>query len=171
MYRQMYVIFRQSEAPTVLSKLEKCIVDVKAWMIQNKLKLNDTKTELIHITSRFIKTDPRPPVVIGTSSIEPAAEARDLRILIDNKLQLNNHITNICRAATQAIWKISQIRKYLDNTQTERLAHAFITSRLDICNSLLYGLPKYHIEKLQRIQNTAARLINRKKNSIIYLAV
>ena len=132
-------------------------------MIQNKLKLNDTKTELMHATSRFIEIDVFPPMVIGTSSIEPASEACDLGILIDKKLQLSKHITNTCRAATLAIWKISQIRNYLSQTQTERLVHAFIISRLDNCNSLLYGLPNFHIEKLQRVQNSAARLIARKR--------
>ena len=160
---QIYVIFKQSDVFSVLTNLEKCIADVKAWMIQNKLKLNDTKTELMHATSRFIETDVFPPMVIGTSSIAPASEARDLGILIDEKLQLSKHITNTCRAATLAIWKISQIRNYLSQTQTERLVHAFITSRLDNCNSLLYGLPNLHIEKLQRVQNSAARLIARKR--------
>ena len=37
--------------------------------------------------------------------------------------------------------------------------HAFINSKLDFCNSLLYGLPKYDINKLQSDQNAAARVI------------
>ena len=52
-----------------------------------------------------------------------------------------------------------RIRKYLSRSVTESLVHAFITSRIDYCNSLLYGLPNSHIMKLQRIQNAAARLV------------
>ena len=42
---------------------------------------------------------------------------------------------------------------------TETLIHAFISSRLDYCNSLLFGVPDYHLHKLQRVQNAAARLV------------
>ena len=45
------------------------------------------------------------------------------------------------------------VRKYLSKEHTEQLIHAVITSRLDYCNSLLYGIPEYQIKKLQRIMN------------------
>ena len=51
------------------------------------------------------------------------------------------------------------IRKYLSRSSSETLIHAFIRSRLDYCNSLLYGLPKYMLSKLQRVMNASARLV------------
>ena len=54
---------------------------------------------------------------------------------------------------------IGRIRKYLPNDGIKRLVNALVMSRLDYSNSLLYGLLKYQIDKLQRLQNTAARLV------------
>ena len=56
-------------------------------------------------------------------------------------------------------YNISNIRKYLSSTTTEILVHAFVSSKLDNCNSLLYGLPNCLLKKLQHVQNAAARLI------------
>ena len=70
-----------------------------------------------------------------------------------------NTFVNICRSASYALYRIGQIRKFLDKKSTEILIHAFITCHLDQCNSLLYGLPDSQITKLQRIQNSAARLV------------
>ena len=52
-----------------------------------------------------------------------------------------------------------RIKKYLSKDSLITLVHAFITSRLDYCNGLLFGLSKVQIAKLQRVQNAAARLI------------
>ena len=68
-------------------------------------------------------------------------------------------VNNICRSASFTLYRIGQIRKFLDKKSTEMLVHAFITCRLDQCNSLLYGLLESQITKLQRIQNVAARLV------------
>ena len=59
-----------------------------------------------------------------------------------------------------------RIRKYLSRSVTESLVHAFITSRIDYCNSLLYGFPNSHIMKLQRIQNAAVRLVTGTPNLV-----
>ena len=63
---------------------------------------------------------------------------------------------------------ISKIRKYLTQDSAPILIHAFISSKLDYCNSLLYGIPKYLVCRLQRVQNTAARIVTltRKYDSI-----
>ncbi|XP_072019637.1 uncharacterized protein [Amphiura filiformis] len=61
---------------------------------------------------------------------------------------------------TFALSKIGKLRKYLDPDSTHKLIQAFVISRLDHCNSLLHGLPQKDINKLQRIQNMAARLIS-----------
>ena len=71
------------------------------------------------------------------------------------------HVNNVCKAASFAIWRIGRIRHLLDQQSAERLVHAFITSRLDYCNSLLFGLPDTYINRLQLIQNSAARLVAR----------
>ena len=72
---------------------------------------------------------------------------------------MDTFIQNICRSATYAIYRIGQIRRFLDRKSTEMLVHAFISCRLDQCNSLFYGLPESQLNKLQRIQNSAARLV------------
>ena len=53
---------------------------------------------------------------------------------------------------------LRRIRKYLSQDCLVTLIHAFVTSRLDYCNSLMYGLPQCQISKLQRVQNAAARI-------------
>ena len=62
-------------------------------------------------------------------------------------------------ASYRHLHNVKRIRKYLSRESTEMLVHAFITSRVDNCNSLLYGLPNYQLKKLQRVLNASARLV------------
>ena len=58
-----------------------------------------------------------------------------------------------------SLHNIGRIRKFLSPDDTKSLVHAFITSRIDYCNSLLYGLPACQLNKMQRVLNAAARLV------------
>ena len=69
------------------------------------------------------------------------------------------HVNNIVKVAFYHLRNIAKIRKYINVTTAEVLVHAFINSKLDFCNSLLHGLPKNEINKLQSVQNAAARVI------------
>ena len=80
-------------------------------------------------------------------------------LVIDSTLSMVPHINNVCKSSFYHLRNISRIRKYISFKTTETLVHAFISSKLDHCNSLLFGLPKNLIDKLQAVQNAAARLI------------
>ena len=74
---------------------------------------------------------------------------------------MNTHVNKLCSAAYFHLYNFKRIRKYLTQQTCEQLVHAFVTSRIDYCNSLLYGLPAKQLDKIQRVQNTAARIIFR----------
>lgn len=154
---------KQRNRDTALNKLQTCINDLMSWNRINMLKSNPDKTEIIHFTSRFWSPNPILNLKVGTYEIVPAKEARDLGFILDSNLTLKPHINKVCSSASKSIRDIGKIRKYLSPNHTERLVHAFISSKLDYCNSLLFGLPSSDICKLQRIQNTAARLVSRTK--------
>ena len=129
------------------------------------LKCNPKKTEIIHFSSRFSPANPIPSTKVGDCSITPSNEVKDLGVTLDRHLTLKTHINNICRSASRSIHQIGKIRNFLSRPATERLIHAFVSSKLDYCNSILLGLPSYELEKLQRLQNTAARLTVTAKKS------
>ena len=71
------------------------------------------------------------------------------------------HISKFCAAAFYHLHNISRIRRFLSFDPTKALVHALIASRVDYCDSLLYGLPATQLNKIQRVLNAAARLVCR----------
>ena len=158
---QIYLTLKQDNMSNVLLKLEACVKDINNWSTTNGLKLNEGKTEILHFTSRFRSCIPISQFVFDNHNINPVSSARNLGVIFDKHLTMSNHVNLICKTASFALHKISSIRKYLDQKTTETLVHSLVMSRIDSCNSLLFGLPESQINKLQRLQNSAARLVTR----------
>ena len=137
--------------------LESCIADVRSWFIANRLMINDIKTELLIIGSRHqLAKTAIDSIVVGESSIKPSESVRNLGSSFNAQMCVDVHIGNTCRKAFHGLYKIRQIRKFLNTNTTRTLVHAFVSSHLDYCNALLFGLPKYQLDRLQRVQNAAA---------------
>ena len=163
---QLYKSTAPSLIDSTVKTVENCINDIKLWMTLNKLKLNDDKTEALlihkHNTSSSLSSLPT-SLTVGTTDIHFSSSARNLGYILSDDLSLNNHISHVCRSAYTAIRQISSFRHYLTVTATKTLVCALVLSRLDYCNSLLAGSPKHIIDKLQKVQNSAARLVFRAK--------
>ena len=159
---QIYLAFAPDAQMAATAVLEDCIEEIRHWMVDNFLKLNESKTEFLLLSSQYqaSKLDIA-SVKIGDESIKPSDSARNLGAIFDHKLTMIQHVNTICQSCYVHIWNIGAIRQFLTRDATEKLVHAFITSRLDYSNSLLVGLPKYLTYRLQLIQNTAARIVTR----------
>ena len=74
---------------------------------------------------------------------------------------MNAHICNIARTCYFEMHRLASICRFLTSTATATLVSAFVLSRIDYCNSLLFGSTHDVTSHLQRIQNYAARVILR----------
>ena len=156
------IYFLRINRRVALDQLELCIDDVLRWNTQNGLKCNPTKSEVIHFYSRYMPSDSISHLRVGSAIIKPVNEEGDLGIILDSTLTLRTHINNICRSGSLSLHELSKIRKLISQKDTERVVRAFISSKLDNCNGLFYGLPSSEIQKLQTKRGRPTYYANKK---------
>ena len=107
-------------------------------------------------------------VSVADVDLPVADSMRVLSVTLDRRLTFDNHASAVARSCNYHAGAIRHIRHLLTLDLAQSLACSLILSRIDYCNSVLYGAPSSTIQKLQRIQNNAARivLLCRKKNCI-----
>ena len=159
---QLYLSFQPtipSDRDLAVSNIECCVHEIDHRMLINRLKLNKDKTELLVISAKHLPRPTLQEISVINETICSSQKARNIGVIFDHHFRFNEHIASICKSSFYHLHNISNIRKYLSSTTTEILVHAFVSSKLDNCNSLLYGLPNCLLKKLQHVQNAAARLI------------
>ena len=156
---QMYVICKLSDFADCHQQIEVCVSEIQTWMSSNRLKLNGDKTELTVFSSpRLSKELPTFHLAIGEDRVDPQPSSKNLGSFFDQHMSMDVQVNYICKTSYYHLSKIASIRSLLDRRTTEALIQAFVTSRLNFCNSLLFGITKQNISKLQKVQNRAARL-------------
>ena len=102
------------------------------------------------------------PSYMASYMVSSVSEARNLGVWFYSRFQFQTHINKTCQSAFYSIYNIRRIRKFLSFEAAKTLVQALVISHLDYCNSVLYGIPAMHTNKLQRVQNAAARLLTNK---------
>ena len=112
-------------------------------MLLNNLRLNNDKTELLVLHTKYRPKPPLDSITVGDATVEPTSSARNIGAIFDDTMSFAEHVNDLCKTTFYHIRNISRISSIIDSTKT--LVHVLVMSRLDHCNSLLYGLPGYLI--------------------------
>ena len=162
---QLYVSFKikdTNDEMAALARIQACMGELKAWMTHHRLQLNDDKTEVLVITTpSSASKNSLTNVVIGDSILQPTAIARNIGVMFESELSMKSQVSKLCKVAYFHLHRIRSVRDCLTQHATELLVHSFVISRLDYGNGLLYGVPDQLLDKLQRVQNVAARIVVR----------
>ncbi len=130
-------------------------------MTDNYLKLNDGKTEFLTLSSyqQLSKLQPKPSIEVGACTFAMSPSARNIGVVFESTMSIEDHVSAVCRACYFHIHNIGKVRYLLDVQTAKLLIQSPVLCRLDYCNSLLSGISNKTLSRLQRVQNSAARLI------------
>ena len=149
---QLYVSFASGNSAAALTGLQSCLASVHSWISTNKLKLNPDRTEFLlnrneRQRSKYLSMFPIELLGVKTN---PAKSTRNLSVIFV-----------VCNSCFYHMRDLRRIRRHLDPDSAKLLATALVSSHLDYCNSLLYGIADIDLTRLQRVQNQLARLVTK----------
>ncbi|XP_053149256.1 uncharacterized protein LOC128343844 [Hemicordylus capensis] len=142
-----------------IHSLNACLQAVMGWMRDNKLKLNPCNTEVLIVGDWNLRDELDLPALDGVT-FPQKEQVRSLGVLLDPDLTIVSQVEAMARSAFYLFRLIRQLRPFLENNDLKTVVHQLVTSRLDYCNALYMGLPLYVVQKLQLVQNAAARLVS-----------
>ncbi len=154
----------EEEARVTLGKVKDGIQRVKTFLLQNKLMVNDDKTILMLLGSTYWlnKLDLK-AIHIGDIEIEAVDDTKNLGVIFDKEMNFEKHVSNTCSRGYYHVKNLYRLNKFLKFEHRKVAAHAFVASILDYGNSLLCRLPWLQIQKLQMVQNAAAKTVMKKR--------
>ena len=162
---QIYIAVSKADVSEKVGLLQDCTEGVHSWLQMNGLQLNPVKSEVIQFsaTRGRDKIDDVTSVLVSKAVIQPVSSIRSLGVTLDRKLSFDQHVNNTCKSCYHHIRALRHIRESLPEEVVKIVACSVIGSRLDYCNSLLNGTSKSNLNKLQRVQNTLARVVLRQR--------
>ena len=142
----------------ITERLPELLMEIKSWMSEHFLKLNPDKTEVIlfaPVSSKKLNGLVHPD--IGCIHFKNCVTL--LGVKLDETLSLESHVNDIVSSCYFHLRSIGKIKNQLSTEDLQTLVHSVISSKLDYCNVILFGINQIMMQRLQKVQNAAARLI------------
>ena len=165
---QLFISLAPADSSASMLQLENSLYCLHAWFCLNGLALNPDKSDAIWFstTQRLRTLSPAASVDVAGSAIDLSETIKVLGVTLDTNLTFNQHVSSVCKSANYHIRALRHIRASLTDEMAKSIAVALVSSRLDYANSVLYGTSQANLHKLQRVQNTLAKLtVNNKQLS------
>ena len=157
---QVYAAFSPDEFSEMEQKLKACVSDIQNWLTNNFLQLNPSKTEVLILSPRTDNGDVNEVDLFeGEDRLSTTDSARNLGVYFDSRLSFDKHVAMVTRACNATLVNLWRIGTKLSRKLKTTLVTSLIHGKLDYCNSLLSGMTKKNVAKLQKVQNAAARFI------------
>ena len=157
---QLYITFPPTDYTQALARMEACVQDAKAWLCDNGLVMNDNKSQAIVIRSSSLRTPTSlTRVNICGQLVDTSPVIRDLGFTIDINLTMTPQVASVCRSAYYHLSRIAKIRDSVSTTACKSLIHGLVTSRIDYGNAILFGISDRHLQRLEMVQRSAARIV------------
>ena len=158
---QIYISISTKTIASNTSRLEGCLSDLHAWFSHTWLALNPSKSEALLLgTSKRLKTiSTLSSVNISGTTVPLTTQIKLLGVTLDQSLSFDTHITALSKSCFYHIRALRHIRPILSEGTANLIAISLVSSRLDYANACLVGISVKNLSRLQRIQNTLARVV------------
>ncbi len=98
---------------------------------------------------------------LGSLSHSVKSTLRNLGVHMGQAFSFDQHVNYLFRNCFYQLRNIAKLRPVVSTVELEMIIHAFISSRLDYCNSLFTCLSNSTLKRLQVVQNSAAKLLTK----------
>jgi Reverse transcriptase (RNA-dependent DNA polymerase) len=157
---QLYTAGKPFASDDVRQRMKLGIEKIAMWMKSNRLRMNSSKTDFLWCATRRrchqLSTE---AMLIDDASLIPSSTVRDLGVILQPDMSMTSHVNQIVGRCFRQLRLIKSCVKSLTFQAARTAVNSFVISRVDYCNSLLAGIPKCLLDRLQSVLNASAKLL------------
>ncbi len=144
---------------TSFANFHKCLTEVKEWLTNYFLQLNEDKSEFIVFGNKMPGND----LIESYGLLSNNSYVKNLGVFFDSEICFDRQVNSVVKTSFFLLRKLSKLKYILSYKDLEIVLHAFISTRLDYCNTLYLGISESLVACLQYVQNAAARILTNTK--------
>ena len=157
---KLYLSFSPAELTTSIYALNEDLMRISQWCCKNSLLINPHKTKVLAVgVPQLLQKLSSFSVTLFDKELTPVPVVKDLGVLLDTRLSYNEHIIKTASNCLFKLKQINRIKHLLDRKTLLLVINSFVFSKLQYCSTVWSNTSNSNIDKLQKVQNFAGRII------------